>query len=1163
MEAAGLMDDFPCLVIRGISDYADSHKNDRWQPFSAAVAAAYAKEFLGCVQTRDVDEAEPATKIMSRVHDHVVAIRNDVTLERYQHILEWLTPLNPDDRQNTLLTESTNGSGLWFLQSKEFAKWTSQPKQTLVCPGIPGAGKSVLSAIVVEDLKSKRRENEEMQVCAIFCSYEKTPRESVLDLLLSLLRQLAVKGASLHPDIQKMHERHTECRTRPSKQEIKEEIKKLARLYKIVFLVIDALDEYCSSSAEELEELLTTLFEFQNEAPIDILATSRPHSQILSKFDGLDHGYATKEIRAQDADIELYLNERMTNASKQSALSQSEVQSDVLRAVTKNIDGMFLLARLHMNDLMGMCVIGNLKEALKNLPQGDNKLEKAYKKTILRIKADRDVGDRYELAIQILSWLTYTKRALFAKELQHALATKPEDSELSKDHLMNIKLMESLCAGLVEYDENTGIVRLVHYTTKEYLAGHELLQNAEMEIAKASITYLSFSCFSSGRSTRPEQYTLRQERYPLHQYSAQYWASHALAALASSNTNDTLDFFSKFLEKEYNVYAAGQAMMSHSVHGDEKPMASNWLDFIPRRLTKVHLVAYGGLTPMISRYITLGEDLNGRDSEGMTPIAYATRYGHLEVVRLLLQSGATFPDSMSNDGVTPLLLAAFRGHMEIAQLLIQYGADPNTRDDFGCSTLCGAAENGDIQLMQLFIEEGVEINNRCSYDLINGQTALTHAFRSDVTEAVQFLLAKGADPDIQNEFGDTLLCDAARAGDEALVNDLIRRSVRVNIEGNLGTTPLHYAVQKGSVNFLKFLIDAGADLNAQDSRLDTPLAIAIRYDFEEAGLYLLQRGANPNVKDKKGETALFHAIRNSGARMVNTLLDHGANPNSLNDQHESPLFVAAGESEETVKCLRRHKADPEIKSKNMQSPLFSTARKGSTSIIDHLIDMGLDVDEQDDQGNTPLFYAAERGNRDAVRNFLAKGASLDHRNMRQETALFSAARFGRFPIVQTLLEHNADPDPESVDMETPLLCAAKGLCPSYPKIDGWDPAENNKLVSLFLNLNANANPQRSLVDRNSPSKNQVLAPMFYAVKGGHSDLVKAFLRKGTQVDLSTEQVHMILQEAVRSGHHQMVKMVLKEGPVALIEQADIPSLVTLAAETGKRLYWNFSSQSSQ
>lgn len=49
MEAAGLMDQFPCLVVRGICDYADSHKSKRWQAYAAAAATAYAKELLGII----------------------------------------------------------------------------------------------------------------------------------------------------------------------------------------------------------------------------------------------------------------------------------------------------------------------------------------------------------------------------------------------------------------------------------------------------------------------------------------------------------------------------------------------------------------------------------------------------------------------------------------------------------------------------------------------------------------------------------------------------------------------------------------------------------------------------------------------------------------------------------------------------------------------------------------------------------------------------------------------------------------------------------------------------------------------------------------------------------------------------------------------------------
>jgi nucleoside phosphorylase len=64
MEAAGLMNHFPCLVIRGICDYADSHKNDRWQRYASATAAAYGKELLTYVPVRDLQETQRAIDIL-------------------------------------------------------------------------------------------------------------------------------------------------------------------------------------------------------------------------------------------------------------------------------------------------------------------------------------------------------------------------------------------------------------------------------------------------------------------------------------------------------------------------------------------------------------------------------------------------------------------------------------------------------------------------------------------------------------------------------------------------------------------------------------------------------------------------------------------------------------------------------------------------------------------------------------------------------------------------------------------------------------------------------------------------------------------------------------------------------------------------------------------
>lgn len=64
MEAAGLMNTFPCLVIRGICDYSDSHKNKRWQPYAAAAAAAVAKELLGIMPANRVAETPTVAEVL-------------------------------------------------------------------------------------------------------------------------------------------------------------------------------------------------------------------------------------------------------------------------------------------------------------------------------------------------------------------------------------------------------------------------------------------------------------------------------------------------------------------------------------------------------------------------------------------------------------------------------------------------------------------------------------------------------------------------------------------------------------------------------------------------------------------------------------------------------------------------------------------------------------------------------------------------------------------------------------------------------------------------------------------------------------------------------------------------------------------------------------------
>ncbi|KAL5312911.1 hypothetical protein ACEPPN_019337 [Leptodophora sp. 'Broadleaf-Isolate-01'] len=150
MEAAGLMNHFPCLVIRGICDYSDSHKNKEWQGYAAMVAAAYAKDLLCRIPPNKVEAEKRIGDILSGIQDGIGKLLHRQYDQEHEAILEWLTPIDFASQQSDIINTRQEGTGLWLLNSKEFQKWVNQGKKTLFYPSIPGAGKTMMSSIVVD-----------------------------------------------------------------------------------------------------------------------------------------------------------------------------------------------------------------------------------------------------------------------------------------------------------------------------------------------------------------------------------------------------------------------------------------------------------------------------------------------------------------------------------------------------------------------------------------------------------------------------------------------------------------------------------------------------------------------------------------------------------------------------------------------------------------------------------------------------------------------------------------------------------------------------------------------------------------------------------------------------------------------------------------------------
>jgi predicted ATP-grasp superfamily ATP-dependent carboligase len=140
-----------------------------------------------------------------------------------------------------------------------------------------------------------------------------------------------------------------------------------------------------------------------------------------------------------------------------------------------------------------------IKSTLKSLPKGSTALNKAYDEAIERIEGQ--LPDESKLAKSVLNWVIYAKRQLIIKEITHALAIEEGDLELDEDNIPDIEDLISVCASLIAVDEESDVIRLVHYTTQDYFkrVQETWRLKAQEEITSACLTYLSFCTFDTSR----------------------------------------------------------------------------------------------------------------------------------------------------------------------------------------------------------------------------------------------------------------------------------------------------------------------------------------------------------------------------------------------------------------------------------------------------------------------------------------------------------------------------------------------------------------------------------------------------------------------------------------------------------------------------------------
>src|ERR1700728_4595266 len=492
-------------------------------------------------------------------------------------------------------------------------------------------------------------------------------------------------------------------------------------------------------------------------------------------------------------------------------------------------------------------------------------------------------------------------------------------------------------------------------------------------------------------------------------------------------------------------------------------------------------------------------------------------------MRIVL-AGALLAASAFGAANTPIADIAMKGDMDAVRSLVkQHPGDVNSSQPDGSTALLWAAYWNDQQAVEALLAAGANVNasNR------DGFTALSQACTNGNARMVEMLLKAGADANSFQAEGQTALMTAARAGNAEVVKLLLDHGAEVNAkESWRGQTALMWATAENHPDVVQVLVDHGAEVNAVSSVFDfsgmktkpgdvpmhfprggfTALLFAARGGFTECAKILLDHGADIKAADPDGTSALVLAIINGHYDTAAFLLDRKADPNAADNMGRAALLAAID--------MR------DLYSSNRPAPRDSN-KIDPMDLIKMLLDHGADVNAK----LTKLIPA--RAVLDFPDVMMGEGA----------TPFLRAAKSADVPLMQLLLGKGADPKVVTKAGVTALMVAA-GMGHANTIRRGEQPIEAMK-ICLDKGVDINA------------ATDKTLNTALHAAAGqGTDDIVQFLADHGAKLDLKDNKGRTSMDvalglkaDAVGVEVHQSTADLLRKlmGPELRSQNSESPS----------------------
>lgn len=400
-----------------------------------------------------------------------------------------------------------------------------------------------------------------------------------------------------------------------------------------------------------------------------------------------------------------------------------------------------------------------------------------------------------------------------------------------------------------------------------------------------------------------------------------------------------------------------------------------------------------------------GNTVDKKTHHSRTYLQWAAASGNIDIVDYLLAKGSDI-NYKDSHGSSVIVYAAEAGNSntKVFDALIKAGADVKSKNEDGATLMMlSIAGDNDLKLVDYFTSKGLSIKDKDNY----GRTLADYAARLGNLEIVKKLVTKGIKPTDQALFFATMGSRTKQNGLEVYQNLVDQYKLNPKTLSPNGATILHNLVRRPNMEVVNYFLAKGVNPAIADKDGNTILMMAAQGKDTKLVDLLLSKAKNIAATNNKGENALMLATAYGSADIVSTLIKNGADVNTKDKSGNNVAYYlinsfkpneASEDFNTKLNLLQKAGLDFKATQQHGTTLLHLAVEKNDAALIKKLVDLGININAQDEDGNTALHKAALTSKDDVIlKTLITMGAKKNLKTEFEETA-YDLAKENEFLI---------------------------------------------------------------------------------------------------------------------------------------------------------------------